>query len=332
MDARARPPSGDRAARSAWRGPGDVVVIAGKGHEQGQQFGDTRAAVRRPHGRARGAGRGGRGMIALTAPGDRRGLRRRDAVDGHRHRAVASTRARSSRAICSSRCPASAPTAPGSSADGATPPGRRWRVTAAAADPDARHRRARPADRARTGGGARCGDAPAPPWSASPARRGRPRPRTSWRRCSRAALRTVASPANFNTEIGVPLTLWPDRARHRGGRVRAGHAGDGPDRLSGRDLPSRRGRDHGGRARRTWSWSGTVEAVAEAKAEILDSLGSDGTAVVPHGERLLDPYLSLSRARIVTFGEAAGADVRLDRFRGRAGGDRGSLVEPCRCR
>ncbi len=59
------------AARSSWRSrhgrPGDVVVIAGKGHEQGQQFADARCPVRRPHGRARGAAAAVAGMIPLTA-------------------------------------------------------------------------------------------------------------------------------------------------------------------------------------------------------------------------------------------------------------------------
>ena len=35
--------------------PGDVVVIAGKGHEQGQEGRRRRPSVRRPRGRARGA-------------------------------------------------------------------------------------------------------------------------------------------------------------------------------------------------------------------------------------------------------------------------------------
>ncbi len=34
---RGRPPAGDRAGHRG-RGPGDVVVIAGKGHERGQEF------------------------------------------------------------------------------------------------------------------------------------------------------------------------------------------------------------------------------------------------------------------------------------------------------
>ncbi len=146
-----------------------------------------------------------------------------------------------------------------------------------------------------------------------------------------AQVRTiVASPANYNTEIGLPLTLGliqPETevvvcelAMRGMGQIAylaeicrpdvAVITGIGPAHLE---------------------LLGTVEAVAEAKAEILDSVGSDGTAVVPHGERLLDPYLSLSRARIVTFGEADGADVRLTGFRpGRA--ESPSLVETCRCR
>ena len=43
------------AARSSSREPGDVVVIAGKGHEQGQELAGRDHAVRRPGGGARGA-------------------------------------------------------------------------------------------------------------------------------------------------------------------------------------------------------------------------------------------------------------------------------------
>ena len=38
------------ASAIAARGPGDVVVIAGKGHEQGQEIGGVVAPVRRPRG------------------------------------------------------------------------------------------------------------------------------------------------------------------------------------------------------------------------------------------------------------------------------------------
>ena len=64
---RARPPRARSRGRSSRREPGDVVVIAGKGHEQGQEFADGRAAVRRPRGRARGAAPArSRALIPLT--------------------------------------------------------------------------------------------------------------------------------------------------------------------------------------------------------------------------------------------------------------------------
>ena len=54
----------ERALEAA--GEGDVVVIAGKGHEQGQEIGGARAAVRRPRGGERGAPlAGGDGVIPL---------------------------------------------------------------------------------------------------------------------------------------------------------------------------------------------------------------------------------------------------------------------------
>jgi UDP-N-acetylmuramoyl-tripeptide--D-alanyl-D-alanine ligase len=59
---------------------------------------------------------------------------------------------------------------------------------------------------------------------------------------------------------------------------------------------------------------GTVERVAETKAEILQPLGPGEAAVVPYAEPLLAPYLDICRARIVTFGEEEGADVRLAGF------------------
>jgi UDP-N-acetylmuramoyl-tripeptide--D-alanyl-D-alanine ligase len=57
---------------------------------------------------------------------------------------------------------------------------------------------------------------------------------------------------------------------------------------------------------------GTIERVAEAKAELIAALPSGGTAVVPAGETYLDPYLTRADIEIVRFGE--GGDVSLSYF------------------
>jgi UDP-N-acetylmuramoyl-tripeptide--D-alanyl-D-alanine ligase len=65
---------------------------------------------------------------------------------------------------------------------------------------------------------------------------------------------------------------------------------------------------------------GTVERVAQAKAELIDALPSGGTAVVPAGESYLDPHLTRDDIRVVRFGE--GGDVALTYFTGRDGKSR----------
>ena len=71
---RARSPARDRATRSPRRSAGDVVVIAGKGHETGQIVGERDPAVRRPHRRPRSAWSRCR---ATDGCGDREACRRR---------------------------------------------------------------------------------------------------------------------------------------------------------------------------------------------------------------------------------------------------------------
>ena len=102
-----------------------------------------------------------------------------------------------------------------------------------------RDRGRRPAGRA-PGAGARLAPrARLPAWSGSPARPARPRPRTSSPRCCGPRLSTHANRENWNTEIGLPLTMLERRARHRGAGARDGDARRGPDRRAGRRSPSR---------------------------------------------------------------------------------------------
>jgi UDP-N-acetylmuramoyl-tripeptide--D-alanyl-D-alanine ligase len=65
---------------------------------------------------------------------------------------------------------------------------------------------------------------------------------------------------------------------------------------------------------------GTVERVAQAKAELIESLPPDGTAVVPAGEAYLEPYLERDDIRVFRFGD--GGDVRLSYFAARGQGSR----------
>jgi UDP-N-acetylmuramoyl-tripeptide--D-alanyl-D-alanine ligase len=129
----------------------------------------------------------------------------------------------------------------------------------------------------------------------------------------RRRLRTVASHANFNTEIGVPLTLCRiepgteavvcELAMRGRGQVSYLAEIARPDVAVITSI----GPVH-------LEQVGSIEGVAEAKAEILEPLGPQETAVVPHAEPLLAPYLGLTRARVLTFGEEDGAEVRLAGF------------------
>ncbi|MDQ3857647.1 MAG: UDP-N-acetylmuramoyl-tripeptide--D-alanyl-D-alanine ligase, partial [Actinomycetota bacterium] len=57
---------------------------------------------------------------------------------------------------------------------------------------------------------------------------------------------------------------------------------------------------------------GTVERVAQAKAELLAALPPGGTAVVPAGDPFLDPYLNRDDIEVIRFGP--GGDVVLRSF------------------
>jgi UDP-N-acetylmuramoyl-tripeptide--D-alanyl-D-alanine ligase len=119
--------------------------------------------------------------------------------------------------------------------------------------------------------------------------------------------RTVASPANFNTEIGLPLAVLGAPA---GTEVLVLElAMRGPDQIA--ELTAIAEPDVGvivnvGPVH--LELMGTVEAVAAAKAELIRDMPAGGTAVIPAREGLLEPYRR-EDLEVVTFGE--GGDVRL---------------------
>jgi UDP-N-acetylmuramoyl-tripeptide--D-alanyl-D-alanine ligase len=123
--------------------------------------------------------------------------------------------------------------------------------------------------------------------------------------------RTVVAEGSQNNEIGLPLTLCRLEENTEVAIVEMGMRGLGqiaelcevarPDI----GIITRIGPVH-------LELLGAVERVAQAKAELVESLPPGGTAIVPAGERYLEPYLRREDVQIVRFG--TGGDVTLESF------------------
>jgi UDP-N-acetylmuramoyl-tripeptide--D-alanyl-D-alanine ligase len=121
--------------------------------------------------------------------------------------------------------------------------------------------------------------------------------------------RTVASRANFNTEIGLPLEILAapagtevlvlEHAMRGAGQIAELAAISRPDVAVIVNI----GPVH-------LELLGSLEAIAATKSELIAALPSGGTAVIPAGERLLEPHLR-DDIEVVRFGPAG--DVRLER-------------------
>ena len=220
--ARGRRPAGRAGRRRrAWPAPGDTLLVAGKGHETGQEVAgtvhpfDDRDVLREVL-----AGLGTPRMIALTlAEVGRAGRRRARPAPADAARSPArspSTPGPSAPATCSSPSRGS-----GSTATTSSPPRPRPAPSPPCATrPDdalpcvvvdrpgrgagpAGGRRARPADRRRA----------ARPW-ASPARPGKTSTKDLLGQVLAAAGPTVSPPGSYNNDIGLPLTVLSADEQH----------------------------------------------------------------------------------------------------------------------
>ena len=124
-----------------------------------------------------------------------------------------------------------------------------------------------------------------------------------------AAGTTVAAPGSFNTEVGVPLTILSAEPSTRYLVLEMGMRGPGHIdylcRIAEPDIAVivNVGRAHVGML-------GSVEAIAQAKGEILDGLSVDGVAILNGDDpRVLD-QAARTAARVVTFGTGSRCDVR----------------------
>jgi UDP-N-acetylmuramoyl-tripeptide--D-alanyl-D-alanine ligase len=127
-----------------------------------------------------------------------------------------------------------------------------------------------------------------------------------------AAMSTVASPANLNTEIGLPLAILQARPGTRALVLEM--AMRGPGQIA--ELTEIAEPDVGvivnvGPVH--LELLGSLDAIAAAKAELIAGLAPGAVAVIPAGEALLEPHRRPD-VRTVTFG--AGGDVQLVERRG----------------
>lgn len=125
---------------------------------------------------------------------------------------------------------------------------------------------------------------------------------------------TVAPPGSFNNELGFPLTVLSAGEATRHLVLELGARGPGHIRYL-TDLVQPRigvvlnvGTAHLGEF-------GSRETIAEAKGELVEALPEDGVAVLNADDPLVAAMAGRTKARVVTFGESTGAQVRAERVR-----------------
>ena len=121
--------------------------------------------------------------------------------------------------------------------------------------------------------------------------------------------RIHASPRSFNTEIGVPLTLLNAPPDAEVMVCEMGSRGPGHiARLCAVARPSVGVVTNVGPAH--LEMFGSIDAVAEAKAELVEALPERGTAVLNGDDPRVSAFQARTRAGILRFGTASDADVR----------------------
>ena len=125
---------------------------------------------------------------------------------------------------------------------------------------------------------------------------------------------TLVSPGNLNNEVGVPRVLLSLTAQHQYCVVELAMRGMGEIEYLARiaapqvGVITNVGETHLGLL-------GTREAIAEAKAELLQALPDDGTAVLNADDFYYRLFAELSPCPTVSFGHDPQADVRIKEVR-----------------
>jgi UDP-N-acetylmuramoyl-tripeptide--D-alanyl-D-alanine ligase len=121
--------------------------------------------------------------------------------------------------------------------------------------------------------------------------------------------RVLKTEGNFNNRIGVPYTLFRLTARHQAAVIEMGVDQQGQTtRLCEIVRPTiglitNIGPDH-------LEFFGSMEGSAQAKAEMLDLLPADGTAILNADDPYFDYLAARAQCRVMSFGFSEVADVR----------------------
>lgn len=126
-----------------------------------------------------------------------------------------------------------------------------------------------------------------------------------------AAMPTLRSPGNRNNEIGLPLTVLALRPEHRAAVLEMGMYVGGEIA----DL-ARIARPAIGVVTAVQgvhlSRIGSLDAIEDAKAELVEALPGDGTAVLNADDPRVRRMADRTAARVLTYGFASDADVTAD--------------------
>ncbi len=114
---------------------------------------------------------------------------------------------------------------------------------------------------------------------------------------------------NFNNEIGLPLTLFELARKHKTAVVEMAMRGPGQIAYLGRIAKPSIGVITNIHMTHI-ELLGSMEAIADAKGELLDFLPVDGAAILNADDAYFDYLSRRSKARIISFGESPRADVR----------------------
>jgi UDP-N-acetylmuramoyl-tripeptide--D-alanyl-D-alanine ligase len=126
---------------------------------------------------------------------------------------------------------------------------------------------------------------------------------------------THKTPASFNTETGLPLTVLGLEPEHRYAVLEMGAQWVGEISMLCRIAPPRIGVVTAvGPAH--LQYFGSIEAVERGKSELVQALPEDGLAVLNADDARVRRMAGKTAARVVTFGRARDADVRAQRLSG----------------